>query len=161
MERGASGPGSKTFMHHIQQVEKKFWEERFSAYASWKRKWVTQYEQNGWMQMFTGFVCQGFLEKNEIINYPIQGSAFHCLLWSLIELQRIIKKRGLKTLIVGQIHDSIVMDVPEEEMSEVVDLVHQIMVKRLCRTWGWICVPIAIEVEAAAVDRPWVEKVKI
>jgi len=151
-------PRLGTFEYHIQQVEKWFWEEMFPAYAKWRKDWVQLYKKRGWLLTPTGFICQGYMGKNEILNYPIQGPAFHCLLWSLIELHRAIQKRKMKTLLVGQIHDSIVADVPDEELDEYVDLSQEIMVNRLMKTWDWIIVPIEIETEATPVDGSWVTK---
>jgi len=111
--REPSIPGS--FEGHIKFVEKDFWKRRFKVYDRWKKKWYDDYKKNGYFTSLTGFTYQGFLGKNKVINYAVQGAAFHCLLWSLIRLQKELKKRGMKALIVGQIHDSMIADVPENE----------------------------------------------
>lgn len=155
-------PEPGTFEAHIQRVEREFWRERFPIYAAWKRKWYTQYQERGWFQTLTGFICQGYMRRNEVINYPVQGSAFHCLLWALIRLVREeLPRRKMKTLIVGQIHDSIVADVPEEEVQDYVALVHRIIVKELPKEWPWLIVPLDIEAEASPVNGNWAEKTKI
>jgi DNA polymerase-1 len=154
-------PVPGTFEYHLQRVERNFWEKRFPVYAKWKKTWYEAYKKRGWMLTLSEFICQGYMKKNEVINYPVQGVAFHWLLWTLIELMKEIEKRKMKTLIGGQIHDSIVGDVPEEEMDDYQELVHDITSRRLREAWDWICVPVEVEVEAAPVDRPWCEKVKL
>lgn len=145
-----------TFEHHIQQVERRFWEVRFPIYTQWKKRWYEAYKKKGWFLTKTGFICQGHMKKNEVINYPVQGSAFHCLLECLIELVRVqLVQRKMKSLIVGQIHDSIVGDVPEEETDEYCGLMHELFTKRLKRIWDWIIIPLKIEIEAAPIDQPW------
>jgi len=155
-------PVKGTFEHHIQQVEKHFWEKRFSVYARWKQRWVKKYQERGWMKTKTGFICQGYMKRNEIINYPVQGSAFHCLLWSLIQLVlKELRKRHMKTLIVGQIHDSIVADVPHEELDDFLALANYVMTKKLTRRWKWINVPLEIEAEVTPVDGNWSQKKEV
>jgi DNA polymerase I-like protein with 3'-5' exonuclease and polymerase domains len=151
-------PRQGTFEKHLQAVEKSFWTERFPVYDQWKKDWVKLYEKRGYLLTKTGFICQGHMKKNEIINYPVQGSAFHCLLQSLIWLQKEITKRGMKTLIIGQIHDSIVADVPAEELEDFLELANYIMTVRLPEAWDWINVPLEIEAEVAPLGGSWADK---
>ena len=132
------------FAEHIKQVEQDFWGRRFKEYDEWRNVWVTQYRRRGWLQMLTGFVCSGVMRRNEIINYPIQGTAFHCLLWTLIRLDEIIQKEGWDTKIVGQIHDSIVLDAHPNEREQVAEVLHHIVTKELPAAWTWIIVPLEL-----------------
>ena len=61
-------PTAHSFLAHIQKVEKDFWENRFRVYNKWRRSWVKRYMERGWMLTKTGFICQGHLKRNEIIN---------------------------------------------------------------------------------------------
>lgn len=149
-------PLSGTFEKHIQQVEKEFWGNRFPVYAQWRKKWYEQYVKSGGFTMFTGFRVDGVYSRNDVINYPVQGAAFHCLLWSLIRLVREIKRRRMKTKVVGQIHDSILADVPHSEMDDYTALVKQTMTVDLPKTWTWIIVPLKVEIEVAETN--WFEK---
>ncbi len=147
-----------TCEHHIQQVEQKFWEERYPIYAQWKKDWYQDYKDKGWFRSKTGFICQAFMKRNEAINYGVQGSAFHCLLQSLIWMQQEIQQRKMKAQIVGQIHDSIVADVPEGEVEEYLQLAQEITVNRLRKAWDWIIVKLEIEAEVSPVNSSWYDK---
>ncbi len=68
------------FEEHIKNIEYDFWNKRFKVYKQWKINNVKRYMKNGYLKMKTGFTCSGIMGKNDINNYPIQGSAFHCLL---------------------------------------------------------------------------------
>ena len=103
-------PANGTFEKHIKKVEMDFWQKRFKVYNQWKRKWWDKYLENGGFPTLTGFRIDGVMGRNDVINYPVQGSAFHCLLWSLIQLNRWLRKNKMRSKIVGQIHDSIVAD---------------------------------------------------
>jgi len=160
---GALVPGEKpvkgTFEYHVCKVERHFWEDRFPVYAQWRKDWFTQYQKKGWFLTKTGFICQGYMKKNEAINYPVQGSAFHCLLWSLtrLVLQELPKKK-MKALIVGQIHDSIVADVPPEELDDFLALAQHVMTTLLMSIWDWIIVPLKIEADVSPIGGSWVDK---
>lgn len=93
------------------------------------------------------FVADGVLHKN---------SAFHCLLWSLIRLHRWLRKHRMQSLIVGQIHDSIVLDVKREELQDVVAAARTIMCELIRKQWPWIITPLEVEVEVG--ERNWYEK---
>jgi DNA polymerase I-like protein with 3'-5' exonuclease and polymerase domains len=96
------------------------------------------------------------MRKNEIVNYPIQGSAFHCLLFTFIELDKVMRKEKWDSRLIGQIHDSIVMDVNPKELSHVKEVLKDIVSNKLPEAWKWIIVPLEIEVEEYEIDSPWI-----
>lgn len=149
----------KKYEGHIQRIETDFWEKRFPVYTQWKKDLLAQYWRDRYLVTKTGFIVQGEMRKNEVINYPVQGTAFHCLLRSLswIVLEEL-KHRKMNTLIVGQIHDSIVADVPAEELSDFLGLVRYVMTERLPREWDWINVPLDVEAEVAPLNGSWADK---
>jgi DNA polymerase I-like protein with 3'-5' exonuclease and polymerase domains len=156
---GQPEPG--TYMAHIQKVEKSFWHDRFPVYTQWKKRTVKAYYKRGWQKTKTGFICQGPATRNQIINYPVQSAAFHCLLRALIDLQNELNKRDNNILIIGQIHDSILADVPDKRLQEYLELAQEITVKHLVDQWDWIITPMAIDGEVTPVDGSWYEKKKI
>lgn len=151
-------PARGTFARVVKDVEDAFWQKRFPVYTAWKKRWHRQYQENGYFDLFTGFRCTGAYRRNQVINYPVQGSAFHCLLWSLIELNDLLVRNRMKAKIVGQIHDSIVLDCPPSELQTVLTVAHEIMTVRLPETWKWINVPLETESEVAPAGRNWAEK---
>lgn len=151
-------PRAGTFEAHVQRVERDFWERRFPVYAAWKRSWWDAYRREGGFTNLTGFRINGVYRRNEVINYPVQSSAFHCLLWSLIEVQRELDARGMRTLLVCQIHDSLLADVPPDELDEYLRLAKEVMTKRLPERWRWVNVPLDVEAEVSPVDESWFNK---
>jgi len=151
-------PVAGTFEHHLQKVEDMFWNDWFKVYQQWKEKWYTDYVNRGYFDTLTGFRIEGFYNRKEVINYPVQGSAFHWLLWSLIRIQKLLKKYKMKTLIIGQIHDSIVADVFKKELKTYLEIVNQVMTIDIRKHWKWIIVPLSIENEASPVNGNWYEK---
>jgi DNA polymerase-1 len=143
------------FVDHIQAIDEFFWNERFAVYNRWKKNWYSDYIRNGGYRTKTGFYIRGQFKRNDVINHPVQGSAFHCLLWSLAEINDELRRRKMKTKLVGQIHDSIVADVPANEYEEFLVLAKRIMTKTIRKHWKWIIVPLDIEAEACEVGENW------
>ncbi len=150
-------PIPSTFAHHIKEVEKEMW-ERFQVYASWKKKWVEQYRNRGWFHTKTGFTISGVYGRNDVVNYPIQGSAFHCLLWSLITMVDWLRKNKMRSKVIGQIHDSMIIDLHKDEEQDVLTKAWQVTTKELPKHWKWIVVPLSVEVEASPLGGNWWDK---
>jgi DNA polymerase-1 len=148
-------PRRGTFERHVQEVEEDFWGRRFKVYAQWRKDWYKAYLRDGGFNTLTGFRIEGVFERNKVINYPVQGSAFHCLLWSLIRLQDWLTANGFKSLIIGQIHDSIIFDFVEDEIQAILTRAHEITCEELPREWPWIIVPMNTEVEIAPPKKAW------
>jgi DNA polymerase-1 len=152
-----SDPKRGTFEYHIKETEEAFW-KRFKQHQSWKRQFYNDYLSNGCFKTLTGFVCRGVYKRNDVTNYPVQGSAFHVLLWSLIQLQKELNQRKMKSKIIGQIHDSIVGDVHEDELELYLSLVKEITTERSRECWKWIIVPMEIEAEVTPINGTWHQK---
>ena len=149
-------PRIKTFEAHVKKVENDFWKKRFKVYKRWKERWFDDYSEKGYFDTLTGFRIQGVLSRNDVINYPVQGSAFHCLLWTLIQAQKQIKKNKFSALITGQIHDSIFSDVPKNELNDYLDMLVDIGTRQIRKHWKWIIIPL--ELEAGVTDTTWYHK---
>lgn len=149
-------PVPGTFEHHIQQVDKKFWGKRFMVYKAWKDTWYAEYQRNGGFHTLTGFTERGIMSRNDVINHPVQGDAFHCTLWSAIEIDREIRRNKMRAKLIGQIHDSINGDVPKDEEKDYIAMSKEIMSNRIRDVWRWIIVPLEVEIEVA--EDNWFEK---
>jgi DNA polymerase-1 len=57
------------------------------------------------------------------INSPIQGTAADVIKLAMINIQRILKERNLKSKMVLQVHDELIFDVEPSEMDEMKTLV--------------------------------------
>ena len=86
------------------------------------------------------------------------GSAFHCLLWSFIQMDKWLIANKMDTKLIGQIHDSMILDVHPDERTAVVEKIKQITCKDLSNHWAWIIVPLNVDLDIAPVDGSWAEK---
>jgi len=154
-------PRPGTFEAHMKAVEDDFWGRRFKVYNQWRRDWYSAYLEKGYFDLLSGFRVFGSFKKNAVVNYPVQGSAFHCLLWSLIRVNRLLRKHKMKSMIVGQIHDSLVSDVRTSELRDFLEIVEKVTTVDLKETWKWITVPLEIEYEIAPEGANWFQKKEI
>jgi len=143
------------FERHMANIEKDMWERRFPVYAKWKENQYKLYLRQGYITSLSGFTFQGVLKKNEVVNYPIQALAFHCLLWGCIRLLKMIRKYRMKTKITFQIHDSLIGDVPKDEKRDYYDLLKQVMIHDLKDHWKFINIPLEIEVDSSKLNGNW------
>ena len=72
------------------------------------------------------FNVRGFAERTAI-NSPIQGSAADILKIAMIRLDQALIDGNFKTRMLLQVHDEIVLEVPENELETVKTLVKNIM----------------------------------
>lgn len=84
------------------------------------------------------------------VNSPIQGGAADVTGVGLIRIYKEIAKRNLRARLILTVHDSIVLECPNEEIVEVIRLCH----KAMTDTIAGIIVPLEVEVE---VGSNWAE----
>lgn len=145
------------FITHVQNIEKVFWRDMFPIGYDWMQKTIKDFNKNGYMDSFTGFRYWGPLSNNQIINFRIQGSGFHCLLWTLNKLKKEFEKREYKSKLIGEIHDSMILDIWPEEEKEIDHLIWNIGTQKIREYWDWIIVPLIIEKSISNIDGNWSE----
>ena len=64
----------------------------------------------------------------------------------------------MRTRLIGQIHDALIVDVHPDELNQVLELIHKVTTEDLPNHWKWIIVPLEVEADLCPVDAPWSEK---
>lgn len=59
-------------------------------------------------------------------NYPVQGTAADIMTIARLSASRRLKELGWPVLLISTVHDSIVVDCPDEYVQKVVNLFHQV-----------------------------------
>lgn len=85
----------------------------------------------------------------QAINFVIQRSASDIVCYSVIDISEEFKLRGMRSTIIGTVHDSIEVKAPVDETEEALQIMHHKMTQYpLLRSYGYkLRVPIEIEVE--------------
>ncbi len=66
-------------------------------------------------------------EEREAINAPIQGTAADIIKIAMLQLPEALKKAGLKARMLLQVHDELMLEVPQTELAETTALVQEVM----------------------------------
>lgn len=83
------------------------------------------------------------------VNMPIQGSAADIIKIAMIRLHRLLHERNLKSKMLVQIHDELMLEVPEAELDEV-----RVLVPETMQQAYQLSVPLKVDV---AVGKTWLE----
>lgn len=149
------------FEDHCKNVERIFWYERFDGYRKWKDKINELYRKNGFIETDMGFRFSGYMTYNQACNYPIQGPAFHTLLWTLIETGKVAKEEKWETKRIGQIHDSGIEDLVPEEQDHVIKTIKYVGTELIRKVHPFITVPLSIEFKTSEIDGNWFDMKKV
>ena len=76
------------------------------------------------------------------INTPIQGSAADIIKLAMIRMHRALAETGLRSRMLLQVHDEVVLEVPEEEIEVATELVRRTMEDAI-----ELVVPLKVDVE--------------
>jgi DNA polymerase-1 len=87
--------------------------------------------------------------ERQAMNTPVQGSAADLIKRAMIDLHRELQARRLRSRLILQIHDELLLEVPEAEAEPVRDLVKRVMEGAL-----ELVVPLVVD---ARLGRSWAE----
>ncbi|MCM8781810.1 MAG: DNA polymerase, partial [Candidatus Omnitrophica bacterium] len=91
---------------------------------------------------------RNFAERTAI-NTPIQGSAADLIKLAMIKIHKELQWQRLRALMILQVHDELVFEVPKDEIEDVIHLVKEKM-----ETIMRLLVPIKVNV---CVGKNWLE----
>jgi DNA polymerase I-like protein with 3'-5' exonuclease and polymerase domains len=84
---------------------------------------IRSYNKKGYIETKLGFRRHAPLETTEIVNTPIQGTAFHYLLYGLHEADERFIQEGMAARPIKQVHDEAEFHYPVEEREKVFEIV--------------------------------------
>jgi DNA polymerase-1 len=87
--------------------------------------------------------------EREAINMPIQGTAADIMKQAMIDLHRALKQRAMKTQMLLQVHDELVLEAPESELGQAIKLTREVMSSAFK-----LRIPLKVDVE---VGQNWLE----
>ena len=125
--------GIKKFMDNIKEEAK---EKGYVETLFHRRRYIPELKSNNYMVRQFG--------ERAAMNTPIQGTAADIMKIAMIKVYKEIEKRGLKSKIVLQVHDEMMIEAPINEVEEV-----QIIVKECMETATKLNVPLVAEISEA------------
>ena len=129
--------------------------ERFSRVAEWIEETKASTKEQGYAETLMGrrrylpeINSRNFQHRNAAermaVNMPVQGTAADVMKRAMIDVDASMRQQELRSRMLLQVHDELIFEVPDEEVSALVALLHEIMPSALDLT-----VPMQIEVKSA------------
>lgn len=125
--------GIKAFMENITEKAK---EKGYVETLFHRRRYIPELKSNNYMVRQFG--------SRAAMNTPIQGTAADIMKIAMIKVYRELKKRKLKSKIVLQVHDEMMLEVLPEEKEEI-----KVMMKEAMETAANLNVPLIAEISEA------------
>ena len=131
--------------------------ERFPTLKKWLKKQAQFIQDNGYTYSFFGrkrrlpnvFSKDRGVAQHEVrsgVNALVQGPASDVNLLAGIEMQEYIEAQGMKSLIFGLVHDSILAEVPDEELEHYKEKLVEFIQKDRGLSIRMDC-PIGVDIE--------------
>ena len=123
--------GIKKFMNDIVEIAK---EKEYVQTLYNRRRYIPELKSNNYMMRKFG--------ERVAMNTPIQGTAADIMKIAMIKVYKELKQRGLKSKIVLQIHDELLIETLLEEKEEVKEIL-----KTCMENAAKLSVPLIVDVE--------------
>ncbi|MDR1721302.1 MAG: DNA polymerase I [Endomicrobium sp.] len=138
--------------------------ERYGGVKSWTKQIVEQASKDGYVCTITGRIrfIPELRSKNvqvrnaaerTALNTPIQGSSADIIKIAMLKIYNEIKLRGYKSLMLLQVHDDLLFEVPDGETESMISIIKNKMESSIA-----LSVPIVVDIK---VGRNWGEMKKI
>lgn len=132
-----------------------FWKQ-FYGVRNWQEEFVKAYENNNYVECLTGRRRHGPMNRNMVINTPVQGTASDIVIDAMNRLSEKAEKLQIPSLQPRMnIHDDLTFIGRREEREE---LIGEIVLEMIAVKYPWVNVPITIEV---SVGPNWYEMKEI
>ncbi len=109
-------PGVKKYIDESVQLAK---EQGYVETIAHRRRYLPDINSSS-------FNLRSFAERTAM-NTPIQGSAADIIKIAMIDMQNELEKRNLRSRMLLQVHDELIFEVPDEEMTLMKELVPKVM----------------------------------
>ncbi len=152
---------------HSAELYIKRYFERYPQVKSYIEEVIKFAQETGYVKTISGrkrYIPEIFSPNKNLrdlgfrmaINTPIQGSAADLMKSAMVALAQEMKQRGLKSKILLQVHDELILEVPEEELEVVRSLAIEVMEEPFPRLSLPIRLSVPIKVNFA-YGRSWAD----
>ena len=152
---------------HSAELYIKRYFERYPQVKSYIEEVIKFAQETGYVKTISGrkrYIPEIFSPNKNLrdlgfrmaINTPIQGSAADLMKSAMVALAQEMKQKGLKSTILIQVHDELILEVPEEELEVVRSLAIEVMEEPFPRLFLPIRLSVPIKVNFA-YGRSWAD----
>ena len=83
--------------------------------------------------------------EREAINMPLQGSASDIVKIAMLKVDEALRREGLKTQMIMQVHDELLFEAPESEVEKAIEIIKKAMESAVV-----LDIPLTVEIGAGA-----------
>lgn len=132
--------------HVADELAAEFWEDEFRGVKKWQKDLLRSYEKNLYVETMTGRRRRGPMTLNELLNHPIQGTAFDIVGAGMNALsERAMESDDEELQQALQVHDDNSFWIDDETLEPKM----KIIAEEMCRhRFDWINVPLLVEMKA-------------
>jgi DNA polymerase I-like protein with 3'-5' exonuclease and polymerase domains len=80
-------------------------------------------------------------------NTKIQSLGADITMWSMCQVDNELVRRKLRSMVIGQVHDSIIVDIYKKEEQEVYAVLRECLVTKANRVFSFLQIPLDIDIE--------------
>lgn len=91
-------------------------------------------------------------------NFRIQSLGADICNWTMSTIDEILIAREMDTCVIGQIHDSVLLDIRKKELNEVIEIVKYVSEIKSMKLFNFLKIPLKVDVE---VGPNWFELKKL
>ena len=150
--------GIKTFEEwqaHVKKVDELIWQGKFAIQYNWQKSNYKEYQERGYFDSYSGFRYRGYMKKNNVNNYSIQGFCSNIVLYCIVKINRFIKKNKLNSKIISTVHDSIIFSIDSTENKVILPYIEYICNRGCYKHFPYFDVPSPIEFEVGEIGDSW------
>ena len=129
--------------------------QTFPQFSAWREETIEFAKKNGWVSTpfgrkriinIKGFDSDDGREERIGINTPVQSTASYITLFGLSRVWEWLRRGGYGARLVGTIHDSMILSIPEHEVNTVIPAVVSLMTRPPGLEWWLDNVPVPLGV---------------
>ncbi|MBL8753115.1 MAG: DNA polymerase I [Planctomycetes bacterium] len=131
-ETGMRAPEAKRFIDAYFRAlpgVKRYLDESLQKARTHKEVWTMFGRRRPLPDIDSQNAMQRIAAENMAVNTPIQGAAADIIKRAMLAVHAALTARGLHARLLLQVHDELVLDVPEDELLEVQQLVREAMMR--------------------------------
>ena len=136
--RAEDDDGNMLYAHYdLRQIRvlHRRWKSRAPEFEAWWRNTISAYKQNGYIEETVWMRRRYFAEEdyNAILNFGVQAGGFAVVAMSMLELveKHVPFDFDNKVGLVNQLHDAVLLSVPEERAEEVKQIVDETLTRKV------------------------------
>jgi len=136
--RAEDDAGNMLYAHYdLRQIRvlHRRWKSKAPEFEAWWKNTVDQYKMDGYIEEVVWMRRRYFAEEdyNAILNFGVQAGGFAVVAMSMLELveKHIPFDFDNKIGLVNQLHDAVLLSVPEERAEEVKQIVDETLTRKV------------------------------